>query len=218
MTKTGEAATPRLQLNDDESMIEAMQRNQRPITIGVIVLALAIGGGWMMRRSSQIRESRAAAALIAGESAYAAGNAPLAQAEFQKVVTRYLGTAAGTQAALLSAQLYFEAGQIDSGLTRLDAALGKAPKHLRAGLLAHQAAGLALSGKPAEAATAYEKASDASRFAQEKDLYLMDAARQHVQAGNFDAARTIYAEMAAREDSAYSSESKLRLGELTLKS
>jgi len=218
MTKTGEAATPRLQLNDDESVIEKLQNNQRPITIGLIVVALLVGGGWMMRRSAQIREARALTAYAAGETAYSGGNAQLAQSEFQKVVARYAGTTAGTQAALLSAQLYFEAGQLDSGMARLDAALSKAPKHLKAGVLAHQGAGHALAGRPAEAATAYEQASAASRFAQEKDQYLMDAARQHVQAGNIAAARTIYTDLAGREDSAHGAEAKLRLGELTLKS
>ena len=217
MTKTGEAATPRLELNDDESVIEALQRHQRPIVIGSILIALVAGGWWMMSRSAQIRESRAAEALAAGESAYTAGNVPLAQGEFQKVVSRYLGTAAGTQAALMSAQLFFEAGQLDSGMTRLDAALRKAPAHLRAGVLAHQGAGHALAGRPAESAEAYERASAASRFPQEKDQYLMDAARQHVQAGNISAARLIYSDLAGREDSAHGAEAKLRLGELTLK-
>lgn len=218
MTKTGEAATPRLDLNDDESLIDALQRNQRPITIGVIVIALLVAGGWMMSRSAQIRESRAAQALSAGESAYAERNVPLAQAEFLKVVSRYAGTAAGTQAALLSAQLFFEAGLIDSGMARLDATLGKAPDHMQAGLLAHQGAGHALAGRPAEAAQAYERASAASQFTQEKDQYLMDAARQHIQAGNVAAARAIYTGLAGREDSAHGAEAKLRLGELTLKS
>jgi predicted negative regulator of RcsB-dependent stress response len=217
MTKTGEAATPRLDLDDDETLVEALQRNQRPLTIGVIVLAVAIGGWWMMKRSAEIRESRAAQALAGGEGAYAAGNAPLAQAEFEKVVTRYAGTSAGTQAGLLSAQLYFEAGHVDSGMTRLDQVLPKAPKHLKAGVLAHRAAGHALAGRPAEAAAAYEQASAAARMKQEKEQYRMDAARQHVQAGNIEAARTIYTELAGREDSAHSSEARLRLGELTLK-
>ena len=218
MTKTGEAATPRLNLQDDESIMEALDRHKRPLTIGVIVLALVISGGWMMRRSAQIRESRASAALSVGENAYTTGAMAVAQQEFAKVATRYAGTSAGTQAALLSAQIFFEAGELDAGMAQLEAILKKTPKHLKSGVLAHQAAGHSLAGKHVEAATAYQAAAKAAQFKQEVDQFSMDAARQYVLAGQIEAARTIYTEIAGREDSPNAAEARLRLGELILKS
>lgn len=216
MTKTGLEATPERDL-DPETLMETLVRFQRPLIIGAIVGAVLLGGGWMMKRSSEIRETRALDALASGEQAYASGNAALAQVEFEKVVGRYLGTAAGTQAALMSAQLYFEAGNVDSAMSRLEAALTKAPKHLRSGVLAHLAAGHALAGRPAEAASAFERAAEAARFTQEKDELRMDAARQHLAAGNVDAARAIFTEISEREDSANAAEAKMHLGELILR-
>ncbi len=217
MTKTGEAAKPSLDLKDEESILEVLDRYKRPLTIGVIVLALVVSGGWMMRRSAQIRESRASAALGVGETAYTTGAMAVAQTEFTRVATRYAGTSAGTQAALMSAQLYFEAGQLDSAMSVLDAALKKTPKHLKAGVLAHQAAGHALAAKHMEAAEAYLAAAGAAQFGQEADQFRMDAARQHVLAGQIEAARAIYTEIAKREDSSNAAEARLRLGELTLR-
>jgi predicted negative regulator of RcsB-dependent stress response len=217
MTKTGEAATPRLDLKDEESILEALDRHKRPLTIGVIVLALVLSGGWMMRRSAQIRESRASAALGVGENAYTTGSTAVAMTEFARVSTRYAGTSAGTQASLMLAQLHFEAGQVDSAMTVLEAALKKSPKHLRAGVLAHQAAGLALGEKHAEAAGAYLEAAKFAQFRQEADQFRMDAARQHVLASEIEAARAIYTEIARREDSSSAVEARLRLGELTLR-
>lgn len=217
MTKTGSAARPLL---DEESLtaIETLQKYQRPITIGAIVLAVGLGGGWLYQRSAEIKEAKGAQALGQAEAAYSAGNTPLAKEELGKVVTRYAGTTAGTQAALLGAQLHYEAGQIDSGVTQLTIALGKAKAYEKAGLLALRAAGRGTAGEHAEAAADFEAASAAARFQQEKDQYLMEAARQHVQAGNYDVARKTYQAIAEREDSAHSTEARLRLGELTLKS
>lgn len=217
MTRTGDAGRPLL---DEESLtaLETLQKYQRPLTIGAIVLAVAIGGGWLYQRSAQIKEVKGAQALGQAEAAYAAGNTPLAQEEIGKVVVRYAGTAAGAQAALLGAQLHYEAGHLDSGITQLTTALGKAKGFQKPGLLALRAAGKGSAGQHAEAATDFEAASAAARFQQEKDQYMMEAARQHVEAGNFEAARSAYQAIAGREDSAHSTEARLRLGELTLKS
>jgi predicted negative regulator of RcsB-dependent stress response len=217
MTKTGDAARPLL---DQESLtaLETLQKYQRPITIGAIVVAVGLGGGWLYQRSAEIKETKGAQALGQAEAAYSAGNTPLAQEELAKVVTRYAGTTAGAQAALLGAQLHYEAGHIDSGVTQLTTALGKAKAFQKTGLLALRAAGKGTAGQHAEAATDFEAAAAAARFQQEKDQYMMEAARQHVMAGNVEAARSTYQSIANREDSAHSTEARLRLGELTLKS
>ena len=217
MTKTGAAARPTLPLDDDESLAEFFVRYQRPIVIGALVIALGVGGWWMARRSSEIREAKADEALLAGESAFSVGNTQLAQLEFEKVVTRYAGTTAGTQAALLSAQLYYEEGKVDEATARLEAALTKAPRHLRAGVLGLLAAGKAISGKPAEAAADYERAAAAAQFRQEREQFQMEAARLHVAAGNAAAARVLYTAISGQEDSGHAGEARLRLGEITTK-
>jgi predicted negative regulator of RcsB-dependent stress response len=217
MAKTGDGAFERLDLESD-SFLDTMRRYQRQITIGAIVVAAAAGGGWLMIRSKQIKETRAGEALVDGESAFAAGNTELAQTELAKVITRYAGTSAGTQAVLLSAQISFEAGQVDAGMTSLTTAGAKAPRHLRSAVLAMQAAGHALAGRPAESAAAYERAAEAAQFRAEAEQYQMEAAKQHVAAGNVAAAKALYTAIADREDAGNSGEARVRLGELVVKS
>jgi len=216
MTKTGTAAQPPLEL-DADSVGDTLQRYQRPLIIGAILVAAGIGGAVLMRRSADIKETRGIEALIAAEAAYGSGNPEAALAELGKVVTRYAGTGAGTAAALLSAQLSFENGKVPEGLEILDQAIGKAKSHQRAGLLALRAAGKATAGQPAESAKDYVAAAAAAQFRQEREQYQMEAARQHVQAGNFAAAKSLYEAISALEDSAHASEARLRLGEITLK-
>ncbi len=152
MTKTGDAARPTLDLNDSASVVEVFQRNQRQILIGVIILAAAGGGLWMSRRSGEIKEQRSTEALAAAEGAYTTGGIPAAQVEMSKLIERYAGTASATQAAMLSAQWSYEAGQPDSGLAVIAKALPKAPRAMRAGMLAIQAMGKGMKADHAGAA------------------------------------------------------------------
>jgi hypothetical protein len=217
MTKTGDAARPTLDLNDSASVVEVFQRNQRQILIGVIVLAAAGGGLWMSRRSGEIKEQRATEALSVAEGAYSTGGIPAAQAEMSKLIDRYAGTAAATQAALLSAQWSYEAGQPDSGLAVIAKALPKAPRAMRAGMLAIQAMGKGMKADHAGAAADYEAAAAATNLTSDKDGYLMDAARSHAAAGDNAAAERIYGSIAAREDSQFSGEARVRLSEIKAK-
>lgn len=217
MTKTGDAARPTLETLESSSPADLLTRYQKPITIGVVALVLVGGGFWLSNRSAQIKEARGGEALQLAEGAYATGGQEAAQVELQKIYTRYAGTAAGTQAALLSAQWYYEAGQADSGLTAIAAALAKAPSHQKAGLLAMQAAGKSLQGDHAGAAKDLEAAAAAANLAVDKDAYRMEAARSYATAGDTAAAERIYSEIAGREDSQYAGEARLRLGEIKTK-
>lgn len=217
MTKTGDAARPTLETLDSASPADFVQRYQKPLAIGALVIAVAGGGFWLAGRSAQIKETRGTEALLLAEAAYSSGGAAAAQGELQKVYTRYAGTAAGTQAALLSAQWYFEAGQVDSGLTAVAAAIGKAPSFQRAGLLAMQAAGKSIKGDHTGAAKDLEAAAAATNLTAERDSYRMAAARAYLAAGDTAAAEKIYGEIAGREDSSFSGEARLRLGEIKAK-
>lgn len=216
MTKTGNAAGAPLEL-DAESIGDALVRYQRPLTIAAVLIAVAGGAFYFNKRSGEIRADRGAEALAQAEAIYGSSGPEAAQAELDKVVNRYAGTAAGTQAAHLSAQLYFEAGKYDEGLAVLKPALGKAASHQRPALLALQAAGKASKGEAAASATDYEAAAAAAQLEQERQQYQMEAARQHVAAGNAAAAIKLYQSIAAEEDSPFASEARLRLGEVMVK-
>lgn len=203
--------------SDSASLAETLQRYQRPIAIAAVVLAASAGGLWMAKRSGEIKEQRAAEGFALAEAAFSSGGKTAAQVELQKLITRYAGTSAGAQAALLSAQWHYEAGHADSGLAVVGEAVSKAPDAMRAGLLALQATGKAMSNDHAGAAADFEAAAEASRLPTDRDAYRMDAARAYLSAGDTAAAERIYTELSLREDSNSAGEARLRLGEIKAK-
>lgn len=216
MAQTPNAASP---LDMDAEEIGALLlRYQRPLLITAVVVAVGAGAFALAKRSSEIKETRAAEALSQAETIYSSGDETRAQDELKRIVTRYAGTAAGAQAAHLSAQLAFEAGNVDDGLATIEPALAKAAGHQRPALLALRAAGMASKGEHASAASDFEAAASSAAMTIERQQYQMEAARQHVLAGNFVGARAIYEGIAEREDSGFASEARLRLGEIITKS
>ncbi|MHB1298085.1 MAG: tetratricopeptide repeat protein [Gemmatimonadaceae bacterium] len=217
MTRTGAAARPSLDL-EPESLADTVQFYQKQIIIGAIVIAVAVAGVWMYRRSADIKETRAAEAYAAAETAFGAGNVALAQPELERVLSRYAGTTAGTQSAMLLAQLLFDQGKPAEGLAQLQRALDKSPEALKPGLLNLIGSGHEAAGESKEAADAFQRAAAATKFATEKDQLRMSAARNLMAAGNVAGARAIYEEIAGREDSDYAGEARVRLGETIVKS
>ena len=69
-------------------------------------------GYWFYLRSQQIKTINAERALMQAEQSLQSGNMALAQSDLQRVVTRYKGTGAGTEAAMLLAQIDYDAGQV----------------------------------------------------------------------------------------------------------
>jgi predicted negative regulator of RcsB-dependent stress response len=216
MTKTGEAARPSLAL-EPETLLDTASRYQKPIIIGAIILAASIGGLFLWKRSGEIKETRAGEALAAAETAFGAGNPQLAQPELEKIVQRYRGTNGGTQAQLLLAQIQFEAGEHDAGISGLETAMESSPEHLKAGVMAMIARGHEGAGRFEEAAAGFERAAGAASVVTVKDMNRMDAARNHAAAGNSAGAIEIYESIANREDSQFAGEAKVRLGEIMAK-
>lgn len=213
MTKTGAAARPIID-DEAETITEWLVTHQKSLIIGAIVIAVGAGGGWLWKRSAEIKEAKAGEAYQGAESAFVSGNLALAQTEFEKITARWPGTSAGTQAAMLMAQMMYDQGKYAEGLSQLQASAGSAPKFLRAGVQALIAGGHEGAGKPAEAATAYEAAARAAEFELDRQRYQMEAARNLVAAGDAAAAKAIYQDIAARDDSPYAGEAKVRLGEI----
>ncbi len=216
MTKTGVAARPTLDI-EPETFLETLEMYQKPIIVGVIAVAVAVGSIWMWRRSVEIRETRAAEAYVAAEAAFGAGNTQLAQPELERVLERYAGTTAGTQSAMLLAQVLYDQGKFAEGVTRLETALGRAPEALRPGLLSLMANGQEGAGESKKAAESFEKAAAAATFEIDRDQLRMSAARNHLAAGDSASARAIYESIASRDDSEFAGEARVRLGEITIK-
>jgi len=210
MTDTGSGASA--------SFTETLQEYRRPLTIGLIVVGAGVGGTWLWQRSNAIKESKASTAYQVGEAAYVSGNAQLALAEFEKVISRYGKTAAGCQAAMLSAQLLYDQGKHAEGLAVLEKVAGGAPADLKAGIQGLIGAGLESTGKAAEAAAAYGKAVGLARFESDRDTYRMDQARALMASGDLAGAKALYETVGGRDDSPYAGEARIRLGEIAAKS
>ncbi|MFN8667501.1 MAG: tetratricopeptide repeat protein [Gemmatimonadaceae bacterium] len=211
MTKTGEAARPQLD-NSAESVMDWVQSHGRQLGIGAIVVVALAAGSWVVSRSNDTKAAGASRALSEAQRSMASGNLALAAADLQKVVARYGSTSAGTQARLLLAQVQFQQGKLADGMKALDE-VGSAGA-MQASLHALRAAGLEQSGKSAEAAEEYLKASTASSLPSERESYKADAARAYVTAGKKDEALKIWQAIAADEASPLNGEARLRVGEL----
>ena len=217
MTKTGEAARPTPTVLPAETLSDWLIMHQRSVIIGAIVIAAGMGGGWLWKRSAEIKEQRATEAYLSAEASFTAGNMPLAQTELEKITVRWSGTAAGTQAAMLMSQMLYDQRKYAEGIAQLEGVARKAPKLLRSGVYALIAGGHEGAGQPAEAAAAFALAAKDAQFTLDGQMYRMEQARNLAAAGDVAGARAIYAEIRVLDDSPHAGEAKVRLGELLAK-
>ena len=211
MTKTG-AATGSTFENGADSAFDWARANSKAIGIGLTVVAAAVIIAIVARQYSNRREDAAEAALSRARQSYAQGNLPLAQTDLRRVISQFGGSAAGSQASMLLAQAYYEQGKADSGLKVLDD--GKASSSDRAAFEALKGAGFEQKKDYAKAAERYKAAAELTDAKIAKDRYLADAARVYTSAGNKAEAIKIWDAMAKDAASPFSSEAKVRLGEL----
>jgi predicted negative regulator of RcsB-dependent stress response len=210
-----EPVVPELEERAGESFVEWARANSSKLSVGGIIVVAAAAVGLLWRASADKKEVRASQALASAQAVVQSGNAALAQSDLQALLRRYGGTSAAIQARLLLAQVQVGQGKIEEGLRELNEI--KSPGLYAASVHALKAAGLEQAGKPAEAASEYEKASDEAATPLAKAAYRSDAARTYLAAGNRDAAKRIWEAIASDDSSPLSGEAKIRLGELTTK-
>jgi predicted negative regulator of RcsB-dependent stress response len=191
-----------------------LQANSRALTIGGAVVAVALLGGWFYVRSGELKRLNAERMLNQAKQSIAAGNAPLAQADLQRVATRYKGTLSGVQAAMILAQIQYDEGKFAEGLQTLEPFRSGADD-LQASVLSLIADGQMASGQSAEAAETYKDAAAATTLVGEKTVYRSKAARALMAAGKTAEARTLWQELADDPDAELvHAEARIRLGEL----
>ena len=110
-----------------------------------------------------------------------------------------------------------EQGKNTEAVAQLEGVLSSAPGPMKSGLYALLGAAYEGSGKPKEAADAFGRAAAAAAFQADKDMQLIEQARNLVAAGDKPAGEKILREIAGREDSPYAGEARVRLGEVTAK-
>ena len=125
----------------DESVGDWMLLHKRELTWAVLALVVIVAGYWFYERSQSLKSQRAESAYFQARQSAAAGNLPLAVSDLKKVVARYEGTRAGTQAALALAQTLYDQKKFKEGIDALKKVEAKAPGDFRASIHVLEAAG-----------------------------------------------------------------------------
>jgi len=218
-TTTSDTAAARAAVASDRGrdFMDWFQINSRYIGIAAAIVAVAAAGYWFYLRSQQIKTVNAERSLMQAEQSLQSGNTALATSDLQRVVTRYKGTGAGTEAAMLLAQTDYNAGKYQDGIKVLEEVSGKAGGS-EASLQSLIGDGYSQLGKPADAAKAYERAAGAAEFDTERAYYRAKAARSYATAGNANDAKRIWSQLATDDKAqAVAAEARVRLAELTAK-
>ncbi|HJU68171.1 MAG TPA: tetratricopeptide repeat protein [Gemmatimonadaceae bacterium] len=214
MTKTATPARPQIDDRADTFFLW-IQRHTRQVAIaGVLVVALGVAV-WLWRQSRVARERNASIALLNAARSVQSGNLPLAQSDLETLVTRYEGTNAAAQAAFELASIYYGQGQYDRGIALLEKLAESSDDPLLKAMAENGvAAGHEGAGKFADAAGHYRRAAELTRFEDEREIYLANAARAYQAAGNKTEAVAIWRQLVESEGT-QAAEARVRLGELT---
>jgi predicted negative regulator of RcsB-dependent stress response len=201
-----------------DTIVDWARTHGRIVASGLIVAAGIVGGVFLYRAATAKRVEQADAALVGPQQSIAAGNLALAQTDLKRILTRYAGTPAATQAAMLLAATYYDQKKYADGLAVLERApTSGVGKPFATSVLWLIGDGYAQEGKYREAATTYERAASGTPFAGERDRLRAAAARAYVAAADTTAAVRIWTELAGEPQSVEGPEAHLRLGELTAK-
>jgi predicted negative regulator of RcsB-dependent stress response len=194
------------------------QANGRTIAAAVMVAAAVVGAGFLYQSATAKREGQAEAALVGPRQSIAVGNVPLAVTDLKRVISRYKGTGAATQAAMLLATTNYDQKKYADGLSVLQQAQTTgAGKPFAASVASLEGDGYSQEGKYRDAASAYQRAATATPYPTERDRLRATAARAFVAASDTTAAVAIWTQLAGDSKSPEYAEARLRLGELTTK-
>ena len=144
------------------------------------------------------------------------GTYPWRSRTFRKVVSRYEGTSAGTQAAITLAQTLYDQKKFKEGLEVLKAAEAKA-HDFTASIHVLEAAGREELKDLVGAAEQYKLAAQVTRFPADKAEYQSAAARDYMAAGKTEEAKAIWTELVKDETGPGAAEARVRLGEIEAK-
>jgi len=216
MTTPNIPARPRYG-SSDESVSDWMLLHKRELTYALVALAVIVAGFWFYERSEAIKSQRAESAYFQARQSASAGNIPLAISDLKKVVARYEGTRAGTQAALSLSQAMFDQKQYKEGLAVLKQVEAKAPADFRPSIHLLEAAGYEEQKDFVAAAEQYKLAAKVTEFPVDKAKYQAGAARNYMAAGKTEEAKAIWTDLAKDESTPEAAEARVRLGELTAK-
>ena len=202
-----------------QSFAEWIQKNSRLVGIGAAIIVVGALGFWFYLRSAEIKRQNAERGLTQAKQSLMAGNPALAQTDLERVATRYRGTSAGAQSALMLAQLHYDQGRFAEGIQVLEPYQTERAAGPNLGAIwSLTADGRMGQGDPAGASAAYQRAAEATAMPGERALYRAKAARALMAAGNLDEARSAWQRLLDDPEAVgVHNEAAIRLGELTAK-
>jgi predicted negative regulator of RcsB-dependent stress response len=200
-----------------QTFVDWTRVNARLLTGGAVLVVVAAAGFWFYQRSNEIKAANAEKALMTAKQSMTAGNLPLAQTDLQKVYSQYGSTAAGVQAAMILAQIDFDSGKFQDGISMLQKVSGSsAATGVESTVRSLEGDGYAQMGKLSDAGKQYEAAADATPYETEKSFQLAKAARTYQTAGDTAKARAIWTALVNDPKAVtMTAEARVRLGELT---
>ena len=199
-----------------QTFIDWTKLKRGPLVIGAVVVVVALVGFWFFNRLQQTKAAAAERALLQAKQSMSAGNLQLAQSDLQKVYAQYGSTAAGVEAGVLLAQIDYDQGKFQEGITRLDK-IGSNGENA-ATILSLKGDGFAQMGKAADAAKAYQDAANATSYENEKAFHQSKAARAFQAAGDTAKARELWTSILNDPKAqTVAAEARVRLGELVAK-
>lgn len=183
---------------------------------GAVALVAAVGI-WFFITAGQRKELFATRALDNARATAESGDIAAAVQQFEQVASSYAGTSAAHEANLGIIQARLVAGQAELAISTVETFLASNPPATYAAP-ANTLLGTALenTGRFAEAAASYRKASELATVDYLKAAWLLDAGRATRLAGKPDEARAIYEEIISKfGETSARSEAEVRLAELT---
>ena len=179
----------------------------------ILVVGLAT---WFLMTAGKRKEAFAARALESARAVAESGDIGTAVQQFESVATTYAGTDAGYEAQIGIAQARLVAGQAELAISTLeDFIASNPPEHFRGPANGLLGTALENTGKHAEAAAAYRRASEQQTVDYLKAILLLDAGRASRLAGDTAAATAAYQEVIDKYgETAAKSEAEVRLAEL----
>jgi TolA-binding protein len=199
-----------------ESLAEWLARNQKLLLLAGAGLLLAGLAAWFVTVSGQRKELFASQQLGGARSIAEAGDLPRAAGEFQRIAEGFRGTDAAQEAVISLNQVRLISGQQELAVVGLQEFIASGPDEKfvapASGLLG---AALENTGKAADAAAAYERASEAATTDYLKADYLTQAARAWMGAGQQDKAIATYQRVVdSYGTTPFATEAKVRLAEI----
>jgi len=196
-----------------ESMMDWFQLYSKQVVWGSVAVVALAAGGWFYSRSQQLKSERAEKAYFTAQRSVVSGNLPLAESDLRKMISRYDGTAAATEARLSLAQTLYAQNKFQAGVDALKDA-GKTGE-FASSVHAVMAGGYEQLKNFKEAGNQYEEAAKVARFDPDKQRYESLAAKAYLNGGDSAKAKSIWTELGADSKGTMAGEARVRLGEMT---